>query len=59
LTRSPIPMKRVIGWMGISMLIAFIVEGFSVDSFALPYLWFTMGLVAASWRWTGAELGRI
>jgi O-antigen ligase len=55
LTRSPIPMKQVIGWMGISMLIAFVVEGFSVDSFALPYLWFTMGLVAATWRWAGAE----
>jgi hypothetical protein len=32
-------------------LIAFPLEGFSVDSFALPYYWFTLGLVAACWRW--------
>ena len=41
----------VIGWMGIFMLIAFIGEGFSVDSLALPYYWFTMALTAAAWRW--------
>jgi hypothetical protein len=44
-------MKKAVGWMGIFMLIAFIIEGFSVDSFALPYLWFTLGLVSATWRW--------
>jgi hypothetical protein len=42
--------KEVIGWMGIFMLIAFIGEGFSVDSLALPYYWFTLGLTAAAWR---------
>jgi hypothetical protein len=41
---------RTIGWMGIIMLIAFTIEGFSVDSFALPYYWFTLGLVAATWK---------
>lgn len=46
--------KKTIGWMGIFMLIAFIVEGFSVDSFALPYIWFTTGFVAAAWRWTNS-----
>jgi O-antigen ligase len=45
-------MDKTIGWMGIFMLIAFLIEGFSVDSFALPYLWFTLGLVAADWRWS-------
>jgi hypothetical protein len=43
--------SEIIGWMGIFMLIAFIGEGFSVDSLALPYYWFTLGLVAATWRW--------
>lgn len=42
---------KSIGWMGVFMLIAFIIEGFSLDSFALPYIWFTTGLVAATWRW--------
>jgi O-antigen ligase len=46
------PMRQAVGYMGIGMLIAFIIEGFSVDSFALPYLWFNLGLVAATWRWT-------
>jgi hypothetical protein len=36
--------------MGVFMLIAFLIEGFSVDSLALPY-WFTLGLAAATWRW--------
>lgn len=48
------PFKKTIGWMGIFMLTAFIVEGFSVDSFALPYVWFTTGFVAAAWRWTNS-----
>jgi hypothetical protein len=29
-------------------LIAFIGEGFSIDSFAMPYIWVTAGLIAAS-----------
>ena len=44
-------MRRTLGFMGIFMLVALIAEEFSVDSFALPYLWFTMGLVTAAWRW--------
>ncbi len=44
--------SEVIGWMGVFMLIAFIGEGFSVDSLALPYYWFTLGFVAATWRWS-------
>jgi O-antigen ligase len=56
LTHTKQPMKRTIGFMGICMLISFIMEGFSIDSFALPYLWFTLGLVAATWRWTKPEI---
>jgi O-antigen ligase len=55
LIQSKTGMRKSIGWMGIFMLIAFVVEGFSVDSFALPYLWFTLGMVAATWRWSTIE----
>ena len=51
LIRNKNKQSEVIGWMGILMLIALIGEGFSVDSLALPYYWFTLGLVAAAWRW--------
>ena len=44
-------LSKTIGWMGIFMLITFILEEFSVDSFALPYYWFTLGLVTAASRW--------
>jgi O-antigen ligase len=56
LTHSKTLMQKTIGWMGISMLIAFLIEGFSIDSFALPYLWITLGLVAAVWRWSVSEV---
>ncbi len=29
------------------VLIAFLIEGFSIDSYALPYLWFSLGLLTA------------
>jgi len=51
LTKSRSKMIKAVGSMGIGMLLAFLLEGFSVDSFALPYLWFTLGIIAASWRW--------
>jgi O-antigen ligase len=49
--RSKFDRRRTAGYMGIFMLIALILEEFSVDSFALPYVWFTLGLVIAAWRW--------
>jgi len=39
---------KVIGWVGIFVLIAFITEGFSTDTFALPYLWISLGMVSAA-----------
>jgi O-antigen ligase len=42
------PVIKVAGLTGQLVLIAFIVEGFSVDSFALPYFWFSAGLLSAS-----------
>ena len=40
-------------WLGMAgqfVLIGLLLEGFSVDSFALPYFWVTLGLVAAADR---------
>lgn len=51
--------QAMVGWMGIFMSVAFIIEGFSVDSLALPYYWFTLGLVAATWRWSDTPKRRL
>jgi O-antigen ligase len=39
---------RWIGLAGQFFILALLAEGFSVDSFALPYLWFGTGLIAAA-----------
>jgi hypothetical protein len=39
---------RTLGWMGLFAILAFLAEGFSIDSFALPYLWVAMGLLTAA-----------
>jgi hypothetical protein len=41
------PLFRTIGWSGVFVLLAFIIEGFSTDTFALPYLWVSLGIVSA------------
>lgn len=38
---------RIIGLAGQLFLLAFLVEGFSVDSFAMPYEWIMLGLISA------------
>jgi hypothetical protein len=45
--------SRVLGLTGQLVLLAFLFEGFSIDSFAMPYLWFSLGLLS-----TGAMWGR-
>ena len=45
---SRLPMLQVLALTGQLSLVAFIGEGFSIDSFAMPYLWVASGLVAAS-----------
>jgi hypothetical protein len=42
------PLVRTLGWMGVFVILSFLAEGFSVDSFALPYLWFALGLLTAT-----------
>jgi O-antigen ligase len=41
------PLFRTIGWSGLFVLLAFFIEGFSTDTFALPYLWVSLGIVSA------------
>lgn len=48
LLKSASAEKRRIGLAGHLALMAFIIEGFSVDSFALPYYWITFGLLTAA-----------
>jgi hypothetical protein len=39
---------RLFGWMAFFVIVAFMAEGFSIDSFTLPYLWVSLGLVTAA-----------
>lgn len=41
---------RAMGLAGQLLIIALIVEGFSLDTFGLPYYWIGLGLIVASWR---------
>jgi len=44
--RSVDAVSRSIGYVGITSLSALILEGFSLDTFALPYMWIVFGLVS-------------
>ena len=46
--KDPDPMRSAAAWMGCFALLAFILEGFSLDTFALPYIWFSVGLAVGS-----------
>lgn len=48
LSTSASSLLRLIGLAGQFALLAFIGEGFSIDSFAMPYLWVVTGLISAS-----------
>jgi hypothetical protein len=41
-------LAQMVGLMGLLSLTAFLMEGFSVDSFALPYFWLAAGFVVAA-----------
>jgi O-antigen ligase len=51
------PLMKMAGLAGQLVLIAFIVEGFSIDSFALPYYWFSAGLLSAGAYLARKEIG--
>lgn len=62
LQRSQDRLEQTFGLAGSLVLVALLIEGFSVDSFALPYLWFSLGLltaaaVVATKRLAGMEIG--
>lgn len=48
--KSEINMRKTLGLMGMLTLAALFFEGFSIDSFAMPYLWVSLGLAAASYE---------
>ena len=48
--QSLLPLKSTVGLAGIFVLVGLLIEGFSIDSFALPYIWFSLGLVVATHR---------
>jgi O-antigen ligase len=52
------PVIKMAGLMGHLVIIAFIVEGFSVDSFALPYYWFSAGVLSAGAFLARKQIGR-
>jgi len=45
------PLGRTLGWAASLGLFALLVEGFSVDTFALPYFWVLFGLATAAITW--------
>jgi len=47
LTKARDRQFRALGWFGQFVLIALLIEGFSVDTFALPYFWLALGIVTA------------
>jgi len=40
-------MEKVLGLMGLLAWLALIIEGFSIDSFAMPYWWISLGLASS------------
>lgn len=45
--RSSSPVMKILGLAGQLFLLAYLVEGFSMDSFAMPYQWVMAGLISA------------
>ena len=45
---TPDKLRSTAAWMSCFTLLAFLLEGFSLDTFALPYLWFTTGIGAGT-----------
>ena len=41
---------KILGLMGFMVIAALFFEGFSIDSFAMPYWWISLGLTSASYK---------
>lgn len=52
LHRQKEKLPRTLGWMGMLAVVALLGEGFSLDSFAFPYYWVALGLIAATVSWS-------
>jgi O-antigen ligase len=48
--QSELRSKKMLGLMGILIIAALFFEGFSIDSFAMPYWWISLGLASASYK---------
>lgn len=59
MVRKGVGKRRTLGFMGLFMLVALVAEELSVDSFALPYMWFAMGFVTAAWKWYDPMPGEV
>jgi uncharacterized membrane protein (DUF485 family) len=46
--KAKAPSVRMLSLFGKFVLLALLIEGFSVDSFALPYIWIALGLATAA-----------
>jgi hypothetical protein len=57
--RSANQVLRMLALAGQLALLAFLVEGFSIDSFAMPYLWGMTGLTAAASYIHRAQIARL
>ncbi len=49
------PQWKMIALAGQLLVIGFIIEGFSVDLFAMPYIWFSAGLVTSAYHSLAAQ----
>ncbi|MRS04978.1 O-antigen ligase domain-containing protein [bacterium] len=56
--RSLSPLAQAMGITGQVVIVGLIIEGFSLDTFALPYYWMTLGLVVAVYRIFSLNSGR-
>lgn len=48
--QSKSPIEKAFGLMGMMTLAALFFEGFSIDSFAMPYWWISLGMATASYK---------
>lgn len=47
--RSTNGLLKAMGLVGKLIVLAMVIEGFSLDTFGLPYYWIGLGLISASW----------
>ncbi|MHB1450169.1 MAG: hypothetical protein ACYCX1_13665, partial [Bellilinea sp.] len=47
---SPDRLHRALASFGQFVLVALLIEGFSVDTFALPYFWLALGIMTAAFQ---------